>query len=262
MTTMTEDAVLIERQGAVAVLTFNRPERLNAWSADIGSGLLARLEEAAEDDSIRGVVITGNGRGFSAGADLKNPRTHTVESMDEHLDTHRNQPVFDLISAYPKPIVAAVNGYSVGIGCLVPLCCDFIFASEQAIFCLPQTSLGILPAYGGTLRLARFVGRGNALNIALTGRKVGAQEAYHMGMVVNVFPAERLLPETVATMQAIAAMPVHSVRLTRESLRFGYESGLPANEQADLYRFMALAQTTGRAEQHNAWRERKEAARR
>lgn len=251
-----ESAVLIERQGAVALVSFNRPERLNAWSPDLGAALLARLREAEADDAVRGVVLTGVGRAFSAGADLKNPRTHSVESADEHLAGLRGSPVFDTIERYPKPIISAVNGYAIGIGCLVPLCGDFIFAGEQAVFCLPQVSLGILPAYGGTLRLARFVGRGHALNMALTGRKVGAEEALRMGMVVAVFAQDRLVPEAIKTMQTIADMPVHAVRLARESLRLGYEGGLAAAAHADLYRFMALSQTTDRAARHQAWRER------
>jgi enoyl-CoA hydratase/carnithine racemase len=250
-----EAAVLIERHEQVAVISLNRPERLNAWSEEIGSGLLARLAEAAADDSIRGVVLTGLGRGFSAGADLKNPRTHTVQNMEEHLRTHQSSPVFDTVERFPKPIISAVNGYAIGIGCLVPLCCDFIMARELAIFSLPQVSLGILPAYGGTLRLARFVGRGNALNITLTGRKVGAQEALRLGLVVSVHPPEELLPEAIRTMAAIAAMPVHAVRLARESLFHGLEAGLPATEQADLFRFMALAQSRDSGERHEAWRE-------
>ena len=251
-----ESAVLIERQGAVALLSFNRPRRLNVWSPDLGTALLSRLREAEADEAVRGVVLTGVGRAFSAGADLKNPRTHSVESADQHLAGLRGSPVFDTIERYPKPIISAVNGYAVGIGYLVPLCGDFIVAGEQAVFCLPQVSLGILPAYGGTLRLARFVGRGHALNMALTGRQVGAEEALRMGMVVSVFPQEQLVPEAIKTMEAIAKMPVHAVRLARESLRLGYEGGLAATAHADLYRFMALAQTSDRAARHQAWRER------
>lgn len=250
-------AVLIERQGAVAVISLNRPERLNAWSPDLGAALLDRLREAAADASVRGVVLTGAGRAFSAGADLKNPKTHTVESPEQHLAGLRGNPVFDTVETYPKPIVSAVNGHAVGLGCLVPLCCDFILAGERALFCLPQVSLGILPAYGGTLRLARFVGRGNALNIALTGRHVGAEEALRMGLVVSVHAQETLIADAVKTMQEIADMPVHAVRLARESLRLGYEGGLAATAHADLYRFMALAQTSDRAKRHDAWRERR-----
>lgn len=251
------DAALIERRGAVALISLNRPERLNAWSPDLGAALLERLREAEHDDAVRGVVLTGNGRAFSAGADLKNPKTHAVESPEEHLAGLRGNPVFDAVETYRKPIITAVNGYAVGIGCLVPLCTDFILAAEEAMFCLPQVSLGILPAYGGTLRLARFVGRGNAMNIALTGRKVGAEEALRIGMVVSVHPQQELVPEAIRTMQAIAGMPVAAVRLARESLRLGYEGGLAATAQADLYRFMALSQTSDRAARHEAWRTRK-----
>ena len=252
-----EPAVLIERRDAVALISFNRPERLNAWSPDLGAAFLERLREAEADASVRGVVLTGVGRAFSAGADLKNPRTHSVSSPDEHLANLRGSPVFDALEAYRKPIISAVNGHAVGIGCLVPLCCDFVLAGERAMFCLPQVSLGILPAYGGTLRLARFVGRGNALNIALTGRKVDADEALRIGMVVSVLPQAELVPEAVRTMQSIADMPVHAVRLARESLRAGYEGGLAATATADLYRFMVLSQTSDRAERHEAWRRRR-----
>lgn len=255
---MTTDTslVLMEQKGSVALLSLNRPERLNAWSPDLGGALLARLREAESDASVRAVVLTGVGRAFSAGADLKNPKTHTVESPEQHLSALRGSPVFDAVENYPKPIISAVNGYAVGIGCLVPLCCDFILAGQQAVFCLPQVSLGILPAYGGTLRLARFVGRGNALNIALTGRKVGADEALRIGMVVAVHSQDELIPEAIRQMQAIADMPATAVRLARESLRQGYEGGLPATAHGDLYRFMALAQTSERAERHEAWRKR------
>jgi enoyl-CoA hydratase/carnithine racemase len=252
-----DTAVLSERHENVALITFNRPERLNAWSADLGAALLQRLAEAEADPEIKGVVLTGAGRAFSAGADLKNPRTHSVESPEEYLASQRNMRVFDVLESYPKPIISAVNGYAVGIGCLVPLCCDFVFGGEQAIFCLPQVSLGILPAYGGTLRLARFVGRGNALNMALTGRKVGAEEALRMGIITTLYPQEQLVPEAIKAMQAIAGMPVHAVRLARESLHHGYEAGMAATEKADVYRFMALAQTNDRADRHEAWRHRR-----
>jgi enoyl-CoA hydratase/carnithine racemase len=253
---MADDAVLLERHGAVALVVLNRPARLNAWSPDLGAALLQRLREAEADETVRGVVLTGAGRAFSAGADLSDPRTHTVESPERHLENLRGNPVFDAVESYRKPIISAVNGYAIGIGCLVPLCSDFILAGEAAMFSLPQVRLGILPAYGGTLRLARFVGRGNALHIALTGRNVGADEALRLGLVVSVFPQAQLVPEAIKTMQGIAAMPVHAVRLARESLRLGYEGGLAATAHADLYRFMALAQTADRADRHEAWRRR------
>jgi len=246
----------VRREGSICVLAFQREEKLNAISTDVERAMLEALAGPDVQES-RCVVFAGSDRAFSAGADLKNPRTHSVESADQHLAGLRGSPVFDTIERYPKPIISAVNGYAIGIGCLVPLCCDFILAGPQAVFCLPQVSLGILPAYGGTLRLARFVGRGNALNMALTGRKVGADEALRMGMVVAVYSQDELIPQALQTMQAIADMPVSAVRLARESLRLGYEGGLAATAHADLYRFMALSQTSDRAARHEAWRKRR-----
>jgi enoyl-CoA hydratase/carnithine racemase len=247
-------SVTLEVIGRVGLVRFNRPERLNAWSEDIGRHFLARLNEAAEDPEVGGVVLTGNGRAFSAGADLKNPRTHSVESVEDYLGSHNGMPVFDLVSKYPKPIIAAVNGFAIGIGCLVPFACDFIVGSENARFGLPQVSLGILPAYAGTLRVARNVGKGNALDMALTGRKITGEEALRMGILSRLLPAETLVDDAVEIMQSIAAMPPHAVRMTRESLRQGFDSGMEASEQADLLRFLALSQTNARADRHEAWR--------
>ena len=157
-----EPAAVTEIDGdGVATVWLNRPDRLNAWGTDIASALLDALRSAEADPGVRGVVLTGKGRAFSAGADLKNPATHRIDSMEEYLGSQvadRGRPMFDLVSHYAKPIVCAVNGYAIGIGCLVPLCCDFIYAGEAAKFQLPQVSLGILPAYGGELRLARADG--------------------------------------------------------------------------------------------------------
>ena len=250
-----EPPVLVDRHDAVALLSLNRPERLNAWGNELRDATVAALRELEQDAEVRGVVLTGVGRAFCAGADLKDPESHSVSAMDDYLDAHRNSPIFDLLSHYAKPVIAAVNGYAIGVGCLMTACCDFVLASERAVFAVPQPSLGIIPAYGGTLRLARFVGRGNALNIALTGRHVGAAEAQRMGLVVEVYPHDELIPKALETMQAIAKMPVHAVRLTRESLRLGYDAGMAATEQADLFRQMALYQTRASDEQHKPWRE-------
>ena len=254
---MTEDSpVRVERREGVALLYLNRPERLNAWNAALKAATPATLLELADDPSVRGVIITGAGRAFCAGADLKEPGTHSVSTPDEHLDQNRGSPIFDVLGHYPKPVIAAVNGYAIGVGCLMTVSCDFVIASERAVFALPQTSLGIIPAYGGTLRLARFVGRGNALNMALTGRHVGAEEALRMGLVTELVEHDELIPRAVETMQAITEMPPHAVRLTRESLRYGYEAGLPATEQSDLYRQMGLFQTEASADEHKGWRGR------
>ena len=197
-------------------------------------------------------MITGEGRAFCAGANLKRPGGADAEAatdpsgMPARPRWHKRDlnvaghPVFDALSHYPKPLIAAVNGYAIGIGCLIPVCCNFVVASEDAVFSLPQVRHDILPTYGGTLRLARFVGRGHALNMVISGRRVGAEEALEIGLVAAVYAPERLRDEAIALAQDVARAPVVAARLTRESLDLGYDSGLAATEQADRLRELAL----------------------
>ncbi|MYA19495.1 MAG: enoyl-CoA hydratase/isomerase family protein [Chloroflexi bacterium] len=244
------DAVLVQRDGPVALLSFNRPERLNAWGSDLSEPMLEALEALRLDEDVRAVVITGEGRAFCAGANLKRPGRGDSPTDPSGMPTRpawkrrdideAGHPVFDALSHYPKPLIAAVNGYAIGIGSLIPVCCSFAIAGEDAVFSLPQVRLDILPAYGGTLRLARFVGRGHALHMAITGRRVGAREALEMGLVVAVHPPERLREEAIALARDAARAPAAAARLTQESLDLGYESGLEATAQADLLRESAL----------------------
>jgi enoyl-CoA hydratase/carnithine racemase len=261
------DPVLVRRDGPVALLSFNFPERLNAWGSDLSEQRLAALEALRVDEDVRAVVLTGEGRAFCAGANLKgrgddaptDPSGMPSRPAWKRRDIgEAGHPVFDALSHYPKPLIAAVNGYAIGIGCLIPVCCSFAVASEDAVFSLPQVRLDILPAYGGTLRLARFVGRGNALHMALTGRAVGTEEARRIGLVVSVHEPDELLPVARETMREIISYPPQALRLARESLRYGYDAGLAATEQADLFRQMMLYQTRGSAKQHEPWRGRRE----
>jgi enoyl-CoA hydratase/carnithine racemase len=257
MTYVATDAVLVSVEDAVATISLNRPERLNAWSAEISDGLLSALASAAHDSAVRGVIITGVGRAFSAGADLKNVDTHRVEHVEDYVQDHpKGPPIFDILSTYPKPVMAAVNGYSIGVGCLVPLCCDFVYAGESAKFQLPQVTLGILPAYGGALRLARAVGNLNAGEMILTGRMVSAKEAAAWGMVSRLVPDGELLQAAQAAMADIAKKPQIAVSLARESLRASVDSGnMREAELGDAYRYIVLAQTKDAARVHDAWRQ-------
>lgn len=238
------------------MVTLDRQQRLNAWGSQVSSQTVDALRTVESDPDVGGVVLTGAGRAFCAGADLKEEGTHLVSDTEAYLDEHRGSPIFDVLGDYSKPVIAAVNGFAIGVGCLMCCSVDFVLASSEASFRLPQTSLGILPAYGGTLRLARLVGRGNALHMALTGRAVDAEEARRIGLVVSVHPPEDLLSTARDTMSEIITYPPQALRLARESLRFGYDAGLAATEQADLFRQMALYQTKGSAQQHQPWRER------
>jgi enoyl-CoA hydratase/carnithine racemase len=256
--------LLCERIGQVAILTLSRPEARNAWCAEFHSGMRERLPELEDDASIRCVVLTGDDAGgaFSAGADLKNPATHTIKSIGnfiEALPNQRRASPIQMVADFAKPMVAAVNGYAIGIGCILTYCCDVIVASERAEWRLPQSSLGILPAQGGTARLARWIGKGNAMRLAL-GFPLKAEEAYRIGLAQWLTPHAELRAKALEVAEQIAALPPLAARLTKEAYNFGVEGPLANAALGDLYRFAALEMTEDKSEGHRAWRERRKPA--
>jgi enoyl-CoA hydratase/carnithine racemase len=253
--------VLYEQRGPIGIVTLSRPEARNAWGEDFNEGIARLFAAMEEDDAIRCAVLTGDeaGRAFSAGANLKDPRTHTLNSVADFikgLPRHRSHP-FEVLSRFPKPLIGAVNGYAIGIGAIITFCCDLLVASERAEWRLPQVALGILPAYGGAVRLARWVGRGEAMKLAL-GFPLPAAEAHRIGLVQWLVPHEQLLERALAVAEHIAALPPLAVRLTKESLVRGMDiPNLADAAHVDLFRFMALELTEDKAEGHAAWRERR-----
>ena len=162
--------LLYKKQGHTGILTLSRPKARNCWGQDYAEGLIRYLDEANDDDEVRSVILTGDeaGGAFSAGANLADPNTHNTRSAEafiKRIGRPRNFPS-NLLSDFPKPVIAAVNGYAIGIGCIVTFCCDLIVASERAEWRLPQVALGILPNYGGATRLARIIGKGSAMRVA------------------------------------------------------------------------------------------------
>jgi len=260
---MEYQAVIYEKEDKIATIWFNRPEVRNAWSAQMGTELVSALKEADADAEVLVVILTGTGdKAFSAGADIKNPRTHTVESVADSIEVSlRVAPkvLFDTISDFPKPIIAAINGYAAGQGLRVALSCDILIASENARMSLPEVSLGILPGYGGALRLARLVGRGMAMEMILTSEWIDAQEACRIGLVNRVVPQTELMPTARKMAARIASLPPLSVRLAKQSLNEALDIGnLKAASQADIYRQLLLYQTGDRREAHEAWREKRQ----
>jgi enoyl-CoA hydratase/carnithine racemase len=165
----------------------------------------------------------------------------------------------NLLSDFAKPLVAAVNGYAVGIGCIVTYCCDLIVASERAEWRLPQVALGILPAQGGTVRLARWVGRGQAMKVAM-GFPLKAEEAYRIGLAQWLVPHDELMAKAMEVAEHVAGLPPLAARLAKEAVAFGMDGTLREAANADLYRFMALELTEDKKEAHQAWRERRKPA--
>lgn len=254
--------VTYDKHHHIGIITLSRPEARNAWGDDFNEGIARYVAEMEEDDAIRCAVLTGDDRGgaFSAGADLKNPRTHTLTSTAEFIKSlpKRKERPFEVLSNFAKPLIGAVNGYAIGIGCIITFCCDLLVASERAEWRLPQVALGILPAYGGSTRLARWVGRGHAMRLAM-GFPLPADEAYRIGLAQWLVPHSELMAKTLAVAQHIASLPPLATRLAKESLLRGLDiPNLSDASLVDLYRFMALEQTEDKDEGHAAWREKRQ----
>src|SRR5712691_5317033 len=255
--------VQYEKRDHIGVVTLSRPQARNAWGPDFNESLARHFAAMEDDDDIRVAILTGDDSGgaFSAGANLKDPKTHTMASTAELIKSipKRRERAFEVLDNFPKPIVGAVNGYAVGIGCIVTFCCDLLVASERAEWRLPQVALGILPAYGGAVRLARLVGKGHAMRMAL-GFPLPAREAYRIGLAQWVVPHARLMQKALEVAEHLAALPPLAARLTKESLLRGLDiPNLSDAALVDLYRFATLEQTEDKTEGHAAWREKREA---
>jgi enoyl-CoA hydratase len=216
--------LLFEMRDAVATVTVNRPEKLNALNAAV----IAELGEAAgritSDPAIRGAILTGAGsKAFVAGADIG--EIAEQGPVDGKARALEGQRVFRNLERCGKPVIAAVNGFALGGGCELAMACHLRVASEQARFGQPEVKLGIGPGYGGTVRLPRLVGKGRALELLLTGQMIDAQEAYRIGLVNRVVPADRLLKECEEILHSILENGPLAVRACLEAVDTGLDVG-------------------------------------
>jgi enoyl-CoA hydratase/carnithine racemase len=245
----------------VGLITLSRPEARNAWDADFTEGIARYVATMEDDDDIRCAVLTGDDQGgaFSAGANLKDPQTHRLTSAADFIKSlpKRKDRQFEVLSNFSKPLIGAINGYAIGVGCIVTFCCDLLVASERAEWRLPQVALGILPAYGGAVRLARWVGKGQAMRLAL-GMPLKADEAYRIGLAQWLVPHAELMAKTMEVAEYIASLPPLATQLVKESLNRGLDIPNVADASlVDLYRFMALEATEDKNEGHAAWRQKR-----
>lgn len=215
--------VSLRTEDGVGIVTIDRPEARNALSLQVQDGLRSALDEAAGNDAIRCVVITGAGeKVFVAGADVGQLKAYTkLDGLHGRL-----QGLFDDIEQFDKPTIAAVNGYALGGGCELALACDVRIAADTAKFGFPETGLSVIPGAGGTQRLRRLVGQGHALDLILTGRFITATEAHAIGLVSRVVPQADLLAEATQVAQAIAAKGPLATRLARIAVKSGADTDL------------------------------------
>jgi enoyl-CoA hydratase/carnithine racemase len=222
-TTLTLANVAYEKKGAVATVTVNRPKVLNALNTPTLADLRTAFEDARDDDSVRGVILTGAGdRAFIAGADISELAHATA--LDAERSSRFGQKVLDLVENLGKPVIAAVNGFALGGGCETAMACTIRIAVESAKFGQPEVKLGLLPGGGGTQRLPRLVGKGRALQLILSGGMISAQEAYRIGLVNEIVPAANLIARAEEILKQIAANAPVAVRLSLEAVNKGMDT--------------------------------------
>jgi enoyl-CoA hydratase len=250
--------VRYETRGAVAVIKVDRPDKLNALNADTVTELHAAARQAAADDAVRAVILTGAGeKSFVAGADIAELAKMTP--LSGIGVSRQGQDALRFLETMRKPVIAAVNGFALGGGLELALACHFRVASENAKFGLPEVKLGIIPGYGGTVRLPRVVGRGRALEIMLTGEMIDAQEAYRIGLVNHVYPQAELLTNAEALANKIAGNGPVAVALAIEAVDNGYHSSTEDALRLEANLFGLLASTDDMREGMAAFLEKRKA---
>ena len=220
--TMAYETLLVDRKGAVTLVTLNRPQALNALNSQVLADLLAAFSAFDVDDTQRCAVLTGSEKAFAAGADIKEMAPQGVGDMFGS----NFFAGYDLFNRTRKPVIAAVSGYALGGGCELAMMCDFIIAGDTAKFGQPEIKLGVTPGMGGSQRLARAVGKAKAMEMCLTGRMMDAAEAESAGLVARVVPAADLLTEALKSAEAIAAMPPLAAIAVKEQVNVAFETTL------------------------------------
>jgi enoyl-CoA hydratase len=255
---MTLENVRTEAKDGVLIVTIDRPKVLNALNAQTVEEIGAAVESARDDDSIRCIIVTGAGeKAFVAGADINELARMTPIAGKEVAE--KGQRVFRAIERFPKPVIAAVNGFALGGGCELALACHIRIASEKAQLGLPEVTLGIIPGYGGTQRMARLLGKGKALELILTGDRIGAAEAERIGLVNKVVPADQLMTVAEEMARTIAKRGPVAVRAAIEAVMSGSDMPFDEGQRLEATLFGLLASTDDMKEGMGAFLEKRPA---
>lgn len=248
--------LIVEREGAIAVVTVNRPKVLNALNSATLEELRHTVLELKHDDRVRVVIITGAGeKSFIAGADINELAVQSPVGGREHA--LRGQHVLDLIEHMGKPVIAAINGYALGGGCELAMACTLRIAAESAKLGQPEINLGIIPGYAGTQRMTRLVGRGRALEILLTGDQISAAEALRLGLVNRVVPAADLMATTKQLAAALAAKAPVAIRYILDAVDKGLDMPFAEAQIFEATLFGLVASTDDMREGTKAFLEKR-----
>jgi enoyl-CoA hydratase len=250
---MSYENIAVEKEGAVAVVTLNRPQHLNALSYGLVKELALAMEAADQDAEVRAIIVTGGEKVFAAGADIK--EMADAGPFDEPVQGRLAYR--DRINKITKPVIAAVSGYALGGGCELAMSCDIIIASETARFGQPEINLGAIPGSGGTQRLTRLVGKYRAMEIVLAGETIEAAEALRLGLVNKVVPVEFLLEEAKEIAGKIAAKPALAVKFAKESINKALNTPLDEGLEFERKSFYLLFSSEDRREGMKAFLEKR-----
>ena len=252
---METQLIMEERQDQVAVLTLNRPDVMNSFNFGMLRALKERVEAIHFDTEVRVVVITGAGKAFCAGADLKERATLSEQQVREFIYTIRN--LFTFIENMNKPVIAGVNGIALGGGTELALACDLRIVSTAASMGLTETRLAIIPGAGGTQRLPRLVGRGKAKELIFTGRRVDAEEAFQIGLANKICPPEALLDECRAMAAMICETGPIAIQQAKHAINYGLETDIGTGLAIESNAYWTLIPTEDRLEGLAAFREKR-----
>jgi enoyl-CoA hydratase len=251
----TYETITVEKRGRVAVLTINRPDKLNALSSKVHTEGVAALDELKRDDEVRVLVITGSGpKAFIAGADISEFQDKTPITQRDQF----NQPsLFNSLDSFPKPVIAMVNGFCLGGGNELAMACDIRIASENAKFSQPEINLGIMCGGGGTQRLPRLAGEGRAMEMVLTGDMIDSATAERFGLVNHVYPADQLEAETMKLAEKIAEKAPIALQLSKEAVKFATRSNLDEGLRREVDLFAICFSTEDKQEGVTAFLEKR-----
>jgi enoyl-CoA hydratase len=239
---MAYENLLVERDGAVLIVTINRPDKLNALNTQTVTELDRAMEEARTDAEVRVIILTGSGeKSFVAGADINELAVQSPVSGREHARS--GQAVFERIERLGKPVIAAINGFALGGGCELAMACTLRIAADHAKLGQPEINLGLIPGYAGSQRLPRLVGRGRALELLLLGAPIPADEAFRIGLVNKVVPGAQLMTETRALAQQLAAKAPIAVRYILDAVAGGLEMSFADAQTYEATLFGLIATT-------------------
>ena len=251
---MSYENILVETREKVGLITLNRPKALNALNDALMNELGDALQTFDADDNIGAIVLTGNEKAFAAGADIGAMASWT------YMDVYKTEYItrnWETIRRIRKPIIAAVNGFALGGGCELSMMCDMVIAGTSAKFGQPEIKLGVIPGAGGTQRLPRAVGKAKAMDLMLTARMMGAEEAERAGLVSRVVAPERTLDEALEAAAVIASMSLPSVLAAKEAVNRAFESSLTEGVLFERRTFHALFATEDQKEGMNAFIEKR-----